>query len=185
MVRPNLSDQPRYTYLYARRRPVDASMHESDVVDVLDVLALQRAPVRLAGGWGIDALIGHKTRDHMDLDLACRTEDEATIINALQERGYRIVLDYRPARLALADDHGREVDLHPVRFDQRGFGIQEGLRPGEQFHYPPDAYATGVISGRQAGCLSVEQHRRFHSDYELRDRDRQDLANLRAVLGGS
>ena len=83
------------------------------------------------------------------------------------------------------DDHGREVDLHPVRFDQRGFGIQQGLRPGEQFHYPPDAFATGVISGRQVACLSVEQQLRFHSSYELRDRDRQDLANLHAALGGS
>jgi len=91
----------------------------------------------------------------------------------------------RTRQQSSTDDHGREVDLHPVRFDQRGFGIQQGLRPGKQFHYPPDAFATGVISGRQVACLSVEQQLRFHSGYELRDRDRQDLANLRAALGGS
>src|SRR5438477_11803257 len=33
----------------------------------LDVLALQQAPVWLAGGWGIDALIDRKTCAHMDL----------------------------------------------------------------------------------------------------------------------
>jgi lincosamide nucleotidyltransferase A/C/D/E len=120
--------------------------NESDVIDVLDLMATRQVPVWVAGGWGIDALIGRKTRDHMDLDLACRAEDETTIINALQERGYRIVLAYRPARLALADDRGCEVDLHPVRFGQRGFEIQQGLRPGEQFHYPPDAFVTGGLA---------------------------------------
>jgi lincosamide nucleotidyltransferase A/C/D/E len=172
-------DQPRDAYLYARSRPVDASMRESDVIEVLDVLALQQTPVWIGGGWGIDALIGRQTRDHVDLDLACRAEDETTIIEALQERGYRIVLNYRPARLALADDQGREVDLHPVRFDQHGTGIQQGLRAGEQYDYPPDAFATGLLGGRQVPCLSAEQQLRFHSGYELRDRDRQDLANLR------
>jgi len=34
-------------------------------------------------------------------------------------------------------------------------------------------------------CLSAEQQLRFHSGYELRDRDRLDLLNLRAALGGS
>jgi Aminoglycoside-2''-adenylyltransferase len=101
IVHPDVSDQPRDVYLYARSRPVDASMQESDVVYVLDVLAIQQTPVWIAGDWGIDALIERKTRDHMDLDLACRAEDETTIIEALRERGYRIVLYYRPARLGL------------------------------------------------------------------------------------
>jgi len=181
MVHPNLSDQPRDVYLYARTRPLDASMHERDVIDLLDVFAHQGTPVWVSGGWGIDALVGRRTRQHADLDLACRADDEAAIIRSLQERDYRIVLDYRPARVALADDNGREVDLHPVHFDQHGHGIQAGLRDGEHFEYPPDAFATGSIDGQPVACLSAEQQARFHTGYELRERDRQDLANLRAI----
>ena len=183
LVHVNISDQPRDVYLYARTRPLDGSMDEREVMDLLHAFAQQRTPVWVCGGWGIDALIGRKTRQHADLDLAIRAEDEATIIRTLQERAYRVVLDYRPARIALADDDGREVDLHPVHFDQRGFGIQAGLRDGEQFEYPPDGFAMGSINGRQVACLSVEQQVRFHSGYELRDRDREDLASLRAAFG--
>src|SRR5712691_6206335 len=44
VVHPNVSDQPRDVYLYARNRPLDASMHESDVLDVLDLLANTQTP---------------------------------------------------------------------------------------------------------------------------------------------
>jgi RimJ/RimL family protein N-acetyltransferase len=180
-MHPDVSDQPRDVYLYARSRPLEAAMHEADVLDVLDALATRTIPVWVAGGWGIDALIGRKTRDHADLDLACPAEHEATVVDVLLQRGYRIVLDYRPARVALADDDGRELDLHPVRFDQRGHGVQPGLR-GEEFHYGPDAFASGQVGGRPVACLAAEQQIRFHSGYKLRERDHQDLANLRAAI---
>ena len=180
-VHPNVSDQPRDVYLYARTRPLEAAMYEADVLDVLDALTTRTIPVWVGGGWGIDALIGRKTRDHADLDLACPAEQEGAVMDVLVQRGYRIVLDYRPARVALADDDGREVDLHPVRFDRRGSGVQAGLR-GEEFHYAPDAFASGQIGGRPVACLSAEQQFRFHTGYRLRERDHQDLANLRTAL---
>ena len=43
--------------------------------DVLEIVAgLDAAGVRvwLDGGWGVDALIRHQTRDHEDLDLVSR-----------------------------------------------------------------------------------------------------------------
>jgi RimJ/RimL family protein N-acetyltransferase len=180
-VHPNVSDQPRDVYLYARTRPLQAEMHQADVLDVLDAFQSRTIQVWVGGGWGIDALIGHKTRDHSDLDLASPAEHEATVIDVLVQRGYRIVLDYRPARVALADDDGREVDLHTVRFDQRGHGVQAGLR-GEEFLYPPDAFSFGRIGGHRVACLSAEQQIRFHTGYELRERDHQDLAKLRAAI---
>jgi lincosamide nucleotidyltransferase A/C/D/E len=169
-------------YLYARTRPLRASMQRTDVLNALAMLAARSASVWVGGGWGIDALLGQQTREHADLDLACRAEDEATILYALQEHGYRVVLDCRPTRVAMADDDGREVDLHPVRFDACGHGVQAGLHR-EQFDYPPEAFATGWIDGRSVPCLSVAQQLRFHTGYELRDRDRQDIAKLRAAFG--
>lgn len=181
-VHPNVSDEPRDVYLYARTRPLLASMRAEDVLTVLDALADRRVPVWVAGGWGIDALLGEQTRAHADLDLAFRAEDETELLTALAHHGYRIVLDYRPARIAVGDDAGHEVDLHPVHFDALGYGVQAGFRD-EVFHYPPDGFTIGSIARRPVACLTAEQQLRFHGGYELRERDRADLARLRAAFG--
>jgi ribosomal-protein-alanine N-acetyltransferase len=182
ILHPNVSDEPRDVYLYARTRPLHAHMQARDVRTVLAALAAIHTPVWIAGGWGVDALLGEASRPHADLDLACRAEDETTILHALARLGYRVVLDERPARLTVADDDGHEVDLHPVRFDATGHGVQAGLH-GEHFDYPPEAFTTGSIGGQSVACLSVTQQLRFHTGYVLRDHDRQDLARLRAAFG--
>jgi lincosamide nucleotidyltransferase A/C/D/E len=82
----------------------------------------------------------------------------------------------------MADDDGREVDVHPIRFDERGFGVQAGIH-GAHFDYPPDAFSTGSIDTNSVLCLSIAQQLRFHAGYPLRDRDRHDVAKLRALVG--
>jgi len=181
IVHPNVSDEPRDVYLYARTRPLRACMLAEDVLTVVAALADRNVPVWIAGGWGIDALLGEQTREHADVDLAFRADDEPTLLDVLARLGYRIVLDYRPARIALADAEGREVDVHPVRFDTLGFGVQDGLH-GEVFHYPPQAFTVGSIAHQPVPCLTAEQQVRFHSGYELREHDRQDLARLRTAF---
>jgi [ribosomal protein S5]-alanine N-acetyltransferase len=181
IVHPNISDEPRDVYLYARTRPLHASMPEETVLRVLATLSERNVPVWVAGGWGIDALLGEQTRTHADLDLAYRVEDEPALFDGLAQLGYRIVLDHRPSRIAVADDAGHEVDLHPVRFDVHGFGVQAGLH-GEAFHYPANGFTTGLIGRTRVGCLTAEQQLRFHTGYQPRDRDRLDLARLKGIL---
>jgi lincosamide nucleotidyltransferase A/C/D/E len=181
IVNPNITDEPRDVYLYARTRPLHASMAEEDVLRVLASVSDQNVPVWVAGGWGIDALLGEQTRTHADLDLAYRIEDEPLLFDALGQLGYRIVLDYRPSRIAVADDAGHEVDLHPVRFDAQGFGVQTGLH-GEVFHYPANSFTTGSIGHSSVACLTAELQLRFHNGYELRDRDRDDLTRLESIV---
>ncbi len=180
----NVSDEPRDVYLYARSRPLQVSMGEVDVLAVLAAASARSVPVWVAGGWGIDALLGEQTRLHDDLDLAHRVEDEPKLLQALEQLGYRIVLDYRPARIAVADDGGREVDLHPVRFDALGDGVQAGFQE-QVFHYPANCFTTGLIGNVAVACLTAEQQHQFHRGYELRERDRQDLARLNAAFGHS
>jgi [ribosomal protein S5]-alanine N-acetyltransferase len=181
ILHPNVSDEPRDVYLYARTRPLHASMAEEDVLRVLAKVFERSVPVWVAGGWGIDALLGEQTRTHADLDLAYRIEDEPLLFDALGQLGYRIVLDYRPSRIAVADDTGHEVDLHPVRFDVHGFGVQTGLH-GDVFHYPADGFTTGLIGHSSVACLTAELQLRFHNGYELRDRDRDDLTRLESIV---
>jgi lincosamide nucleotidyltransferase A/C/D/E len=162
IVHPNVSDEPRDVYVYARTRPLSANMPAEAVVQIVTELGNRNLAVWIGGGWGIDALLGEQTREHADLDLACPADDEATVIPTLASIGYRVVLEYRPARVVLADDDRHEVDLHLVSFDAQGSGVQTGPH-GEVFRYPPEAFVTASIAGQAVGCLSAQQRLRFHS----------------------
>jgi lincosamide nucleotidyltransferase A/C/D/E len=182
IVHPNVSDEPRDANLYARTRPLHASMQSQHVLRVLEVLAVHNVAIWIAGGWGIDALLERQTREDTDLDLAFRAEDLARLQTILAQLGYRVVLDELRGRVVVADDDGHEVDLHPVHFDLQGRGVQSDLRGGT-YEYPADAFTHGSIAGRRVPCLSAEQQVRFHAGYALREHERQDLARLQAAFG--
>ncbi|TDD57320.1 amino acid transporter [Nonomuraea terrae] len=160
-----------------------------DTSAVLRVLALLReagCEVWVAGGWGIDALVGEVTREHGDLDLLHRVEQEPLLITALENAGFAEqpgAEPGRPARFVMKDRQGHELDLHPLRFHPDGSAVQQADDHGGFFHYPADAFATGVIEGVPVNCLSVAQQIAFHQGYEPRDRDRHDMARLRAAFG--
>jgi lincosamide nucleotidyltransferase A/C/D/E len=64
--------------------------------EVLRVLADPTAAgysVRVAGGWGIDALVGRQTRVHRDLDLALDSSNQAAALRAPGRLGYRVGTD--------------------------------------------------------------------------------------------
>jgi lincosamide nucleotidyltransferase A/C/D/E len=155
-------------------------MAADEVHAVLDALASVGCPAWISGGWGVDALVGQRTRVHRDLDLAIPAHREPGALEALGQLGYLIETDWRPVRVeVLADGRGR-VDLHPLIFDKAGDGHQAGLH-GTSFRWPSDCFTSGVIGGRRVGCISVEQQLRFHSGYEQREVDRADLALLHRV----
>jgi len=147
---------------------------------VLDAVAATRSRAWVAGGWGVDALVGRQTRVHRDLDLAIDAASEPALMRALAARGYRTETDWRPVRVELAADGDRWVDLHPLSFDRVGNGTQAGL-DGAVFRYPAHCFVEGSIAGRPVGCLSVQQQIDFHSGYQPRDVDLADLALLRAL----
>jgi hypothetical protein len=55
----------------------------------------------LEGGWGVEALVGHQTRPHrdIDLDLEARCEDAALAV--LAGMGYTVETNWRPNRVEL------------------------------------------------------------------------------------
>jgi lincosamide nucleotidyltransferase A/C/D/E len=155
-------------------------MTAEEVHRVLAVLAAAGCVVWIAGGWGVDALIGHQTRPHRDLDLALAADGEAAALEALGALGYAIVTDWRPVRVEVGAAGRRWVDLHPVQFDEHGDGHQAGL-DGGSFSYPQGCFVTGSIQGELVGCLSVAQQLEFHSGYELREVDHADISLLRQL----
>ena len=155
-------------------------MSALEVIRVLDLLNGAGCRCWVAGGWGVDALVGNQTRVHRDLDLALDSAQESSAIEALSRHDYGIETDWRPVRVEMAAPGQRWIDLHPVAFGPNGDGVQADVEGGV-FVYPKSGFTTGSIAERLVPCLSVEQQLRFHTGYEPRDIDRADLRLLQAL----
>ena len=160
----------------------ETRMTDRDVLAVMDALLDSGFDFWIAGGWAVDALVGEATRPHRDLDLAVRSGHLDSAIGVLEGLGYAPSLDLLPVRLVMEAPGGRAVDLHPVTFDETGFGRQVGGE-GRVYEYPADGFGSGTIRGRTVPCLTAEQLVRFHLGYEPLDHDRQDMTLLRDRLG--
>ncbi|WP_033443379.1 nucleotidyltransferase domain-containing protein [Saccharothrix sp. NRRL B-16314] len=158
-------------------------MTGDDVLEILNVLRKAGCDVWIGGGWGIDALLGRRTRPHRDLDLMHRHEQEPAVVAALGEAGFAESLDWRPVRFVVTDAGGREIDLHPLVFAPDGSATQESLEPGLPYAYPAACFVTGTIRHTTVPCLSAAQQVHFHQGYEPTDRDRHDMARLREAFG--
>ncbi|MFC7620101.1 nucleotidyltransferase domain-containing protein [Microlunatus sp. GCM10028923] len=158
-------------------------MTADGVLGVLELFRGAGAEVWIGGGWGIDALVGRQTRDHRDLDLMHRQEQEPALLAALTEAGFEPGLDWRPIRFVMAHPDGRELDLHPLVFAVDGSAEQASPDPDQPFRYPASCFVTGMINETPVGCLSAEQQVLFHQGYEPADRDLHDMAQLRRAFG--
>jgi lincosamide nucleotidyltransferase A/C/D/E len=152
-------------------------MDLGEVIGVLADLAEAGCAVWVAGGWGVDALVGRQTRLHRDLDLAVDARNETVALRVLERRGYRVETDWRPIRVELIAEGRGWVDVHPVDFDAAGHGRQADIGGG-QFDYPPDAFDRGSLGCVCVPCLSRDQQLLFHTGYEPRAIDLLDLAQL-------
>ncbi|MBQ0851129.1 amino acid transporter [Streptomyces sp. BH-SS-21] len=158
-------------------------MTADDVLSVLAVLREEAVDVWVGGGWGIDALVREQTREHRDLDLMHRTDQEETVVAALAKAGFAETVDWRPVRFVVTDPRGREIDLHPLAFAPDGSAVQASLDPHRPFVYPAECFVSGTIRETAVPCLSAEQQVYFHQGYEPADHDRHDMAQLRRVFG--
>jgi lincosamide nucleotidyltransferase A/C/D/E len=161
------------------------TMSAADVVELLSWFDEARVDVWLDGGWGVDALVGEQSREHKDLDLIVRDDHESQMREVLATHGFGQIRGV-PQNFVLADERGREVDVHPVRFDDQGNGhlLSED---GEPFLHPAEAFAaTGSVSGYRVACLSAEAQMSNHSfGYEPGETDAHDMRLLHERLGTS
>ena len=156
---------------------------------MLERLEAARIDVWVQGGWGVDALVRRQTRPHDDLDLAVDVARLGDALNALAPLGFapdESAWPGLPARYVLRDGRGRQVDFHPLRFDEHGNGLQD-LGDGRFGRHPADGLAgEGEIGARTVRCCTAALQRRFHQGYEpLRDQDRHDLELLAELDGGA
>jgi lincosamide nucleotidyltransferase A/C/D/E len=158
-------------------------MDAQEVVALVDVLEHAGIGVWLDGGWGVDALLGRQTRAHDDLDLVVELAHVPALQQLLADRGYVLGGGGAPKSFELVDGSGRQVDVHPVVFDDRGDGIYR-METGGSWAYPAAGFAgQGVVLGRELHCLTPEVQVLCHAGYELDEDDLHDLAALRHAFG--
>src|SRR5215218_2310816 len=149
----------------------------SDVMSVIDAARSVGCRFWLEGGWGMEALVGHQTRPHRDVDLDFDADFEDAILAALAELGYVVETDWRPNRVELAAPGSRWVDLHPLVIHADCNARQAAL-DGGWHEFDKSWFTTGSLGGEPVPCVSLEAQRLFHSGYELRRVDLLDLAQL-------
>lgn len=159
-------------------------MTREDVLDFYRAISELGVDVWIDGGWGVDALLGEQTRTHEDLDIAIQQKDVPVLRETLLARRYKEVkLEIaRPWNFVLGDEHGREIDVHVIVLDERGNGVYGP--PEKRELYPAESLTgTGTIGGQTVRCISAEWAVKFHSGYELREKDFRDVSNLCRKFG--
>jgi lincosamide nucleotidyltransferase A/C/D/E len=154
-------------------------MQPEEVLEVIGALTNQKLAVWIDGGWGVDALLGEVNRPHDDVDLVVELAALQAVYTCLAPLGFSVAEDLAPVRVVLRSIEDRQVDLHPVTFDDQGTGWQKGAAPdGADCPYPAWGFGHGSILGQQVPCLTAELQLEHHGGYVPRHRDRSDMARL-------
>lgn len=165
---------------------------EVTVPRVLEICStLDGAGIRfcLAGGWGIDALVGRQSRRHDDVDIAIADFDRTAPIACAaleavgfecKERQHQPV--WMPDQWALEDSANARIDLLSIDLDllersrHEGSSLVRDLGPGPVSF--DDCVVTGTVGDRHLPCLSAAVQRLFHSGFFPRQVHLVDLAAL-------
>ena len=177
---------PRYSPLRLLAPLRSRMLGEMTVDDVAQIIrALEEASVRcwLAGGWGMDALLGRQTRRHDDIDMVIDAYDRQldSACAALGRLGFRVVTIeqepvWMPNRCGLEDDGRHKVDLLSLDWPKVRSALSAAQdRSDVSFE---SAISVGRLGGREVPCLSLAAQRVLHSGFAPRRVDRHDLQML-------
>ena len=161
-----------------------ARAEASDVIEILDALHAAGVDAWLDGGWAVDAAVGEQTREHQDVDLIVTLDDVAAMRTALGRLGFELVEGAPHTNFVLRDSRNREVDVHPVRFDDAGNGVYR-MENGEDWIFPADGFTgRGRVAQRDVWCLTPDVQMANHAGgYEPQETDFRDMRLLHERFG--
>lgn len=151
-----------------------------DVLELLDLFEAVGIEIWLDGGWGVDALLGQQTREHADLDIALRYQDEARLRTTLHEHGFREV-SAEPHNPVFRDHAGGLLDVHFFDVDETTIGAdgREMCGPRGLAYEVEGLRGEATIAGHRVRCLTPEYQVRSHAaGYEPDDDDYKDVLAL-------
>ena len=149
-------------------------MTGKDVADLIALLEQNGLEVYVDGGWAVDAVLGEQTRPHDDLDIALPQSQVPRLRELLTTRGFREQHrdDTWESNFVLADEAGRRLDVHSYTLDAAGLNVGGVAYRSEQLT------GRGVIGGHAVRCISPEWLVKFHTGYELDQKDWHDVRLL-------
>ena len=148
-------------------------MNENDVIDLLKKAEHTDVNVWITGGWGVDALIGHQTRLHNDIDFFIQKKDTAVFIEMLSSNGYYETARESDDQQVWCDTYDRVVDLHFFEFAEKGtLRFENEIYPLEIFN------GNGKIGEITVRCLTAEAQVKYHQGYEHKEKDTNDVLLL-------
>jgi lincosamide nucleotidyltransferase A/C/D/E len=159
-------------------------MSSAALIDLLDLFDAHGITVWLDGGWAVDAALGSQTRAHKDVDIITALSDVPKLQLILGGRGFTVREGVVPHSFVLADSTGLEVDVHSVRFDERGDGIYR-MQNGEDWIFTREALSgTGCIGAKAVRCLTPEAQVECHAHgYVPVEKDFRDMEQLAERFG--
>lgn len=152
------------------------TMTADDVLEIYQDMEQQHVTLWLDGGWGVDALLEKQTRAHGDLDIAIQKKDVRTMVEHLKSKGYWLVHrgDATEHNFIMGNGDAQFVDFHVIELDAEGNGVYGPKENGVK--YAAEALSgKGKVQRRAVRCISPEWVVKFHSGYELRDKDIHDV----------
>jgi lincosamide nucleotidyltransferase A/C/D/E len=151
-----------------------SEMTGKDAVELYKLFDQRGIPVWIDGGWGVDALLGHQTRKHDDLDIALRHSDVSALRKLLEGYGYRDVPSNGSwlCNFVLGDDHDHRIDIHSFETDVSGENIFGVAYRAEHLT------GIGMIEGYKVRCVAPDRMVKFHTGYPL---DKNDFLDVKAL----
>jgi lincosamide nucleotidyltransferase A/C/D/E len=177
------------------KKRLKASLHPADVLQILDKLEAAGVHSYVAGGWGVDALLGEQTREHEDLDLLFDAGLEEQAQAALKRIGFRRAPGFdelvphalMPNTIVMRDLRRRAVDIHwvdlrswPASWLESGRGRSPEVVDAAAAREP---FAQGSLEGCPIACISPALQVASRCVYEPSETDRKDVALLCARFG--
>ena len=167
-----------------------------EIIRLYQLLESHHIPIWLTGGWGIDALLGEQTRPHKDLDVIMLLDDVKRMCALLAKHGYemeilwsenKFVIDPNGNQVATAfvlqHANGYQFDAHAMTLDAQGNGIPAWEEVEDFVFTKAELSGQGVIAGLIVQCITPESQIKCHTGYDLPDKQKSDLALLKAKFG--
>lgn len=152
-----------------------------DLMTIIRILEEANITYWIDGGWGIDVLAGKQTRAHRDIDIDFDARYTEKLLAILADYGYVADTDWAPVRIELYSEKYGYLDIHPFIINKDGTSKQADLEGG-YFEFEADYFGIGTYEGKVIPCISAKGQKVFHTGYELREVDKQDLEIIEGLL---
>jgi lincosamide nucleotidyltransferase A/C/D/E len=142
-----------------------------------------RLPFVLAGGWGVDALMGEFKRQHSDLDVIVAPGALGALISTLVVLGYVLTEEsveggwWAPDTSVFRNGRGRRIEALLLTAEQLAPLVRRAeAMLGHSVDVTPVTGSVGVVEG---SCLSPALQLAAHDGFELNHHQQRDLRLLR------